>query len=123
MNALPKASLIEPVWIDAGYFLDTFGSDPVACGELVSLFLRVSEQQMTAMDQALKAGNWAQVSREAHALKGSLGLFGARDTVSLLEDLEEACDRAQGPAVLAFAEELERRMHAIVHDVAGLMPA
>lgn len=122
MNALPKSTFVEPTWIDAGYFLDTFGTDDAACGELVTLFLRVSEQQMTAMDAALHASDWHRVSREAHALKGSLGLFGARDTVGLLEELEAACDSEDVNGVLATVEELGRRMKAIVVEVGALMP-
>lgn len=123
MNALPKSMLVEPSWIDAGYFLDTFGSDDTACAELVTLFLKVSEQQMTAMDAALHASDWQRVSREAHALKGSLGLFGARDTVGLLEELENACESHEVDAVLATVEELGRRMKSIVVEVGALMPA
>lgn len=107
-------------WIDARYFLDTFGTDPTACEELIALFLRVSAQQLQALSTARKEADWQRVAREAHGLKGSLGLFGARETIELLQSLEDACEDETLPRIISCLDDLNRRMAHIAAEVSSL---
>ncbi|MDX2217659.1 MAG: Hpt domain-containing protein [Burkholderiales bacterium] len=129
MNArlhLVPASSQSPVaeaGIDSDFFLSTFGTDPEARVELVDLFIRVSRQQMQALADAHLASDWRRVSREAHALKGSLGIFGARAAISLLEMLESACADGAGDTIRGILDELEGRMVTISVEIEALRPS
>ena len=125
MHAITNTSQSERSsgWVDAGYFLETFGTDPEARVELVTLFVRVSEQQMQAMAEAMAASDWVRVSREAHALKGSLGLFGARDTIQVLDSVEEACRSKDPEQIGHFLAVLQQNMACVSAEVSGLLPA
>lgn len=107
-------------FIDTRYFLDTFGADSAACDELVALFVRVSGQQMRALHVARSDADWLRVGREAHGLKGSLGVFGARSTIQLLQDLEWACEEGDTPRITECLDILGRSMAHIVAEVSAL---
>jgi two-component system, sensor histidine kinase and response regulator len=123
MNAQGGTALAEtrsgPV-IDTDFFLTTFGSDRSACEELVDLFQRISDQQMRELDQARAVGDWDRVANEAHSLKGSLGIFGARAAIRLLDTLELACEADECGRILACLAALEVEMASVQAEVARL---
>lgn len=124
LSVVPVARLqpVAEASIDSDFFLSTFGTDPEARRELVDLFLRVSRQQVQAMAEAHSSSDWQRVSREAHALKGSLGIFGARPAIRLLEMLEQACEDGAADGISGFLDELKGSMASISIEVEALRP-
>ena len=62
--------------------------DPVA--ELAGLFLRDAQPRLERMDSALQAGDTAEISAQAHSLKGSANNLGARALGSICARIEQA---------------------------------
>ncbi len=74
--------------------------------ELVDIFLEDTPRRMLLLRHAFDAGDTAAISREAHALKGSCGQFGAW----ALEDCCRELEQLGRQGSLAGAEELLLRM-------------
>lgn len=53
--------------------------DPAFLRELIDVFLADSPRSLAELEQALAAGDAAQLARAAHTLKGSASNFGADD--------------------------------------------
>ena len=68
-------------------FRSEMGDDELVA-ELIETFLVDSKPRIAAMQEASRRGDVAAASREAHAVKGSAGHFGARQLARLCGELE-----------------------------------
>ncbi len=76
---LPATSLPSPAepGLDRDVILDRIGGSEALLGRLVSLFFKNSPPRLAALRDAIAAGDTKAVEFGAHALKGSLAVFGA----------------------------------------------
>jgi HPt (histidine-containing phosphotransfer) domain-containing protein len=75
----------------------TFGeANPAFLAELVMLFLDAAPETLTALEDALRAGDPVRAARSAHALKGAALQMGARRLADLCGSLEDGVATASG---------------------------
>ena len=82
---------------------DATGNDPAFLAELIDTYLADAPSLLTAMRDAMAAGDSATLRRAAHTLKSSSATFGAGRLADVCRRLEHGDGVA--PALVAQAEE------------------
>ncbi len=107
-------------------FLDRVEGDRELAEEIIQLFLDQCTQTLPDIREALNSGDLGLLSRLAHSVKGSVGIFGARDSVAAALGLETAAgegDRAAAKAAWVRLEmEIQRLTAALQEKVGGTAP-
>jgi HPt (histidine-containing phosphotransfer) domain-containing protein len=85
--------------------------------ELVRLFVQELVERLAKMSEAARAGDWQQLGRLAHQLKGAGGSHGFPQLTTPASELEIA---ARSTAPEAVAEALHRLIEACGRVRAGL---
>jgi HPt (histidine-containing phosphotransfer) domain-containing protein len=103
--------------VDRAAALERVGGDLELLQELAQLFLEDSARQLVQMRQAIAQGNGHALQQAAHALKGSVAIFGAPEAVAAAQQLE-ALGRTEdlGPAtesLTALEEHIQRLKPAL----------
>lgn len=78
------------------------GSDVVI--ELIDLYLQSTAQRITTMLNAAREGEWEQLKRAAHTLKGSSSTLGVRQIAKICQDLEVASSRSDVHTLMSLLE-------------------
>lgn len=89
------------------------GIDGEILYKLGSMMVESTNTSLADLRTALVAGDWTLLQREAHTLKGSLGLFHAPLVVGTARQLEDAARRSDGAAA-------ERILQALTNEVAAV---
>jgi two-component system sensor histidine kinase/response regulator len=90
-----KESIPAPVESPFAILLDRVGQDEQLARKMVATFLRDTSKRMVGIERALKRKDGVSLVSVAHALKGSVGIFGAqaaREHSQKLQDLGRAGD-------------------------------
>ncbi len=74
--------------LDLDGALHRLGGDADLFGEIIRMFIDECPVMIQAMRTAIQAGDAAELQRNAHKFKGSVGYLGARDAVQLGYRLE-----------------------------------
>jgi HPt (histidine-containing phosphotransfer) domain-containing protein len=90
-------------------------------GELTALFLSTADTQLDTAHELLARGNFGELARVAHALKGSSSVIGGRRVAAAAAALEstavdappEGAEDCTRSALRRFAEELELFRRAV----------
>jgi CheY-like chemotaxis protein len=93
---------------DVEAFIERVGGDADLAREMTVLFIPDAIRLVSAIRDAVDAGDPERLRQEAHALKGAAGNFGAARVVAASLDLEmmgKAGDLSRSKAVLASLEE------------------
>ncbi|HJY88449.1 MAG TPA: ATP-binding protein [Candidatus Acidoferrales bacterium] len=77
-----------PPTLDRAAVLSRVGGDETFLRRLVKLFLSDGPKRVAMMRKALADGDAESLARAAHALKGTVGIFGAHDVVEASRHLE-----------------------------------
>ena len=100
--------------------LDMVGGDTEVLREIVGLFLEDAPVRLTALHDALQAGDPEATYRAAHTLKGAAGNFG----VPAITEAALAVERCARDRDLAAARDaaavLEREMAQLVDELRAL---
>ncbi len=91
--------------------------------EILDLFLADSARQLTEMRTAAETGNWLNLSRLAHSIKGSLGSLYAMEAASRAQVLEQVAKAGDGAHSIAALKALETAMEALLPEVLRLRRA
>jgi len=75
---------------DEGEFLDRIEGDRELGQEIMQMFLGQCPGTLSDIGEALNSGDLDSLGRLAHSIKGTVGIFGARDSVSAALELETA---------------------------------
>jgi len=84
------------------------GGDPELLGRMIGTFLRDTPKRISAIATALRGKDAEGLASLAHALKGSVSLFGAEPARKLAQDLQEfgrAGDLSPAPAAFDLLKE------------------
>lgn len=79
-----------PIFIDKQMLRDAFDQDWEFFREIVDLFMIDLPRMIDQLREALKAGDAAAFSRNAHAVKGMVRLFQAEEAAMMAQSLEES---------------------------------
>ena len=72
--------------------LESLGSDVFA--EIAGVYVQTTPADLTALNEALAAGDLVRLRKRAHALKGASANIGARGLWALCQELETSADPA-----------------------------
>lgn len=121
-SAMTSGSLMpsgaeHSIW-DAGTLTRIVGDDPAMQRRLLEKFLGNAQQQLTAIDSAVAAGDVAAAGNVAHALKSAARTVGAMRLGELCQSLEKCGDVPDGQALaarlkaayLAAAEDIKQHL-------------
>jgi PAS domain S-box-containing protein len=110
----PSASVAPDRGLDLEAALAHVNGDRRLLREIARVFLADLPRTMAALRRAVGAGDAAGTRAAAHALKGSVAIFGARDAVARALDLQQmgdAGDVSRAPAALAALESRLAELH------------
>jgi HPt (histidine-containing phosphotransfer) domain-containing protein len=116
MNLVPPptpapAAPARPRLFNPEPFLLSIDNDVQAFAELAAMFDAMCDAQLARIAFAIADGDAAESRAAAHALAGSLALFGAAPAVALTQAIETSCRRRGVP--LEAAGLLERAAVAL----------
>ena len=104
-----------------GLLLENIGGDQEIFLQLAEIFQRESVAIFERMRAAALASNFAQLARESHSLKGTVGPLGADKLVDMLVEIEDECNRRQCVCdegkLLAIADSLRRVQTELQHFI------
>ena len=106
--------------------LELFDQDAQLLAELAELFLADSRGLLSGLAAGVAAGDAVKVEHAAHALKGSVGNFGAKRAAELarrIETMGRNHDLGGAAPVLRELSEEISRVNILLTAVAGQAPA
>jgi two-component system sensor histidine kinase/response regulator len=103
--------------LDVAEMRRQLGDDDELIRDVVDLFLADHVDILGAMRAAIPAGDFEQVQRVAHTIKGAASNLSAPGVVGAADALEELCERRNGalivPAFHRLTSEVERLTAAL----------
>lgn len=113
--------VLDPAALDTLRELQEDG-EPDILGELVAMFETDSEERLQALQQAVREGRPADVTKAAHSLTGGSAVFGAESVVTVCRELQSvggSGDLSAAPDLVdRLLAEYERLRTALRHEVA-----
>jgi HPt (histidine-containing phosphotransfer) domain-containing protein len=106
--------------LDRQMALSRVGGDKELLQEIASLFLEDCPRALAEIREAVACGDAARLENAAHALKGSVANFGARDAVAAafrLEQMGRANEMSEAEAMLCT---LESALSVVCAELASL---
>ena len=106
--------------LDLQLALSRVGGDKQLLREIAVLFIEECPQSLAEIQEAVAAGDAARLENTAHALKGSVANFGARDAVATafcLEQMGRAHEMGEAEGML---RKLENALSAVCAELATL---
>lgn len=101
-------------------FREQVGQDPDLLAEIIDLFLAESQDQVRAMGQALASGDYGQLRKQAHTIKGSLGSLHAARARSRAQQLEAAAAGENAEACRALLRKLESDLEILKPELVAM---
>lgn len=99
--------------VDRGTALERVGGDLDLLRELVELFRSDYPRLLAEISEACNRGDARWLQRTAHALKGSVGIFGSRAVVEAAAQLEILGQSAQLAAAPALVDSIRALMEKV----------
>ena len=93
-------------------------TDRTTLQRAVGLFVDDANKRLQAIAAASAAQDWQRLQREAHTLKGSAAMFGARDLERYAQDLDQACRNVDWPRAQVLAEAIAGVAQPALRDLA-----
>jgi two-component system sensor histidine kinase/response regulator len=93
--------------------LEYLGDDTQLLQEVIGIFLADCPGMLAAIRSAVTAGSPIDIMKTAHALKGSLGVFGAKNAVATAQKLESMGRNGNLDGSVETLSILEREMFLV----------
>jgi CheY-like chemotaxis protein len=106
--------------LDCAEALSRLNGDGELLADLARLFLDDSPNQMTAIRNSIEQGDVSGLARASHALKGSIGNFGARRAFEAASELEKTARKGDLANCRLLCSALEHEMRALEPGLARL---
>lgn len=93
--------------LDRDYLFSEFGDDP-DLAEIIEMFVNDMPDRLVGLARCVAAGDWQELGRLAHQLKGACGSYGFHQLTTPAARLELACrtDHCSEGEIRAAAESL-----------------
>lgn len=75
--------------VSMDYLNEMSGNNPEFLKEMIALFLRNTERELTELEEAIKAARYPEIKDVAHKMKTSLQMFQLYDAVTQVDFIEE----------------------------------
>jgi len=117
-----------PAVPDAGIaaLLERVGGDEKLLKRMIQIFLRDTPKRLAGIAAAIRRKSPDGVASIAHALKGSVSIFGAEEARKLSQELQElgrSCELSRAPEILASLKEEIAKLQANLRGYANQTPA
>jgi PAS domain S-box-containing protein len=106
--------------VDRQEILERVGGDPELLREIIEVFLADCPRLWQNVRDALSQGDAAQLSRAAHALKGSVGNFGAKAARAAAERLEHLAGKGDLADAAEIVGKLEKELERLKPELLSL---
>ena len=93
------------------------GADADMLFKLGPLMIDSTKTSLADLNRALAESVWVTLEREAHSLKGSLGIFHASSTVALVKRIEDSARRRDGTTVASLFLQLAKELEQVHREV------
>jgi PAS domain S-box-containing protein len=103
--------------------LQRMAGDVELYNEVVSIFLNGMGEDVRRLRAAAASGDLKSLSREAHAIKGAVGVIAAEPTRRLAAEMELAGDSGDAIAAHSLLPQLEHALLDLAKDLVKAMPA
>ena len=115
---VPVAASTAPV-ANAGVSLmgPWVGADAEVLFKLGPLMIQSTRTSVADMNRALETREWMTLEREAHSLKGSLGIFHAATAVETVRRIEESARRREQGAAEVLMQQLQSELELVHREV------
>ena len=91
-----------------------------AAADVIELFIETTERSLAELRHALTTGDSRRAAQLAHALRGSSGIFGARELMALFSRLEEQAPSASGSPAVDILTSIETAFDDVRRELASL---
>lgn len=109
--------------LDLSNIKEAIGNDTDALNELLSVFVSDTEETSAFLFESIKKENWEKIRFNAHKLKGSMRMFGAKDLCDVFEKIELLAktekDKTQ---LLLLSKNLNESISSIINFVKNNFP-
>ncbi len=95
------------------------GADADVLFKLGPVMIDSTKTSLADLNRALAESAWVTLEREAHSLKGSLGIFHASSTVATVKRIEDGARRRDGTTVAALLQQLATELEQVHREVLG----
>jgi PAS domain S-box-containing protein len=109
-----------PVDVDAFREQMRLAGAESAVDQILDTFLESTPQRITAIAEALSAGDATRIERAAHALKSAAATIGAKSLAALLQQLEMAGKEANVSRARSLGNDIEGVSNQVVDYLTGL---
>ena len=93
------------------------GADADVLFKIGQLMIDSTRTSLADLEGALSSRSWAKLEREAHSLKGSLGIFHASSTVALVRRIEDGARRQDAFGVQGLLTQLAEELELVHREV------
>ena len=119
VGAFPSLENPRPVQASLQDLLARVGGDPGLLARMIRTFLRDTPKRMAAIATALRRKDAELLASLAHALKGSVSLFGAEPARKLAQDLQELGRAGDLSAAPAAFDSLKEEIANLLENLRG----
>lgn len=106
--------------LDRQLALSRVGGDQQLLGEIAALFIEDCPRALAQIQEAVARGDAAKLENAAHALKGSVANFGAREAVEAALHLEQMGRANEMSEAEGMLRKLENALSAVCAELATL---
>jgi len=106
-------------------FLDRVEGDRELGQEIMQMFLDQCPKTLSEIDEAMRRGDLDSLGRQAHSIKGTVGIFGARDSHAAALGLETAARSGDMGTIRQAWTQLKQeinRLTAAIQEKRGTVP-
>ncbi|MFD0764170.1 Hpt domain-containing protein [Mucilaginibacter lutimaris] len=82
---------LPPQDLDLSFLYEIADGSDEFIVDSIGMFLEQTPQLITAINDAINAGDWAVAAQSAHKLKPNLGFFGMPQSQANIQEVELAC--------------------------------
>ncbi len=110
-NGPGNTSLSEPAltpWI---------GVDAEILPRLGKMMIESTQDSLSSLQDCIEKQDWKRMSRAAHTLRGSLGLFGAQKSAATVVRIERALTGGQYDGIPGLMNQLRQDVEAVLREV------
>ncbi len=101
--------------------LDTCGGDRGLLIDVLQVFVEQIPPLLTSLHRAIRENDSDTAQRAAHSIKGSVRIFGASPTASLLQQIEDLAKHKSLPEARTLLEEFQRQFDELFAEVSAFV--
>lgn len=111
-EALSPGNDVPYVCLDR--LLNQLGGDRANLRMITESYVEETEEHLTGISDANQSGDWKEVRRRAHTIKGAMRMFEAEDAATTAEKVEELAAAGGGNNAASLLVEMDRNVRVVL---------